>query len=313
MNRPARLDDSFLSDVLDGLAERPRTIPCKYLYDERGSALFEEICELDAYYPTRAELSILTEHGAEISRRVGAEAAIVEYGSGAGVKTTVLLDSLQSPACYAPVEISETALAESVRTLRKRFDDLPIEPVCADYTRDFELPVGQGARRVVFFGGSTIGNFSPAEAKLFLRRIKRQIAPGGGLLIGVDLVKSPHLLHRAYNDEEGVTARFNRNLLVRINRELGADFDVDAFAHHASYSPVRRRVESYLVSLSPQTVRLAGESFEFEEGEPIHTENSYKYTVERFAELAASAGLEQDAVWVDSNGLFSLQYFRAAM
>ena len=306
--------DTFRDDVLQGLTRRPRKLPPKYFYDARGSALFAQICELEVYYLTRTERKLLETHSAEIARRLGPEIALVEYGSGSSRKTRLLLDRLERPVVYVPVDISRTALAEAVRALRKHYPGLCIRPVWADYTRPFPLPEeAKAARRVTgFFPGATIGNFEPEEALRFLRKMAQQCGPGGRLVIGVDLQKEPSVLEAAYNDPEGITAAFNKNLLVRINRELEGTFDLDNFAHHAFYNAAAGRIEMHLVCRKSCRVRVAGRFFSFVAGESIHTENSYKYTLEGFARLLRRAGFRVRQVWTDPSRYFSVQYAEVA-
>jgi len=303
----------FRRDVLEGLRRSPRSIPSKYLYDERGSQLFERICELEEYYPTRTELAITRKHLTEIADCLGPRCLLVEYGSGSSLKTRILLDRLEDPAGYVPIDISREHLMRSAAELDAAYPGLEVLPVCADYTGDYELP--RPRRRphhvVVYFPGSTIGNFTPPAARDFLAHVGEVGGPGGGLLIGVDLVKDRETLERAYDDADGVTAAFNRNLLVRANRELGADFDPDGFAHVAVWNEKLGRIEMHLESRCDQEVQVGGERLHFRAGERIHTENSYKYGVEQFAALAGSAGLDAVAVWTDPEHLFSLQYLEA--
>ncbi len=309
-HEPAAGRDRFLRDVLIGLRKARKEIPCKYFYDEAGSALFDAICGLDEYYLTRTETDILRAHAGEMAAEVGEDVDLIELGSGSSLKTRLLLERLRSPRAYLPVDISGEHLERSARSLARRFPGLRVEPVHADFTLPFALPdTGDPrARRVVYFPGSTIGNFGPAEALTLLRSIARLVGPGGGLLIGFDLDKDESIVIPAYNDARGVTAAFNLNLLTRINRELGGDFNLKAFAHRATYLRDRERVEMHLVSLRGQTVRVGGESFDFAEGETIHTESSHKYTTEHFARLAARAGFEATRRWTDAKGYFSVQY-----
>ena len=277
---------SFAEDVSSGLRGRPKAIPCKYFYDYRGAQLFDQICRLAAYYPTRAELDILRQHGADIASGVGAESDIVELGSGAALKTRLLLSALGTPRRYVPFDVSGEQLEATAAALRREYPGLEVEPVCADFTQPFSVrPPEPGRRLLVFFPGSTIGNFSPIEAAALMARMRRTCGPTGALLVGIDLKKDPAVLHRAYNDEKGVTAAFNMNLLVRANRELGADF-----------------------ALERQAVSVAGEHFELEAGEPITTEYSYKYELGQFSELAAAAGLGARQAWLDSNRWFAVVY-----
>lgn len=309
--RPHR--DVFLADVLAGLAATPKTLPCKYLYDARGSELFDRICELEEYYPTRTELAILRAHAAAIARRLGPRALLVEYGTGSARKTRILLDALEDPVAYVPVDISGEHLARSAAALDRRHPELEVLPVAADFTAAFTLPQPrrEPGRRVAFFPGSTIGNFAGADARAMLSSIARTCGPGGGLLIGADLDKDPAVLERAYDDAAGVTAAFNRNLLARIDRELDADFDLDRFRHEARYDRERLRIEMRLVSTVDHTVRIDGHAIRFAAGEPIITEHSHKYTLGGFAALARSAGWEVVEVWTDEREWFSVQYLQA--
>ena len=299
----------FREEVWAGLALPLKSLPCKYFYDARGSALFEAICELDEYYPTRTELAIMEHHAGAMADALGAHCLLVEYGSGSSRKTRLLLDRLRDPAGYVPIDISRAALSDSARALAGAYPHLEVLPVCADYTAAFELPRPRrpAARRGVYFPGSTIGNFTPAQAQRFLAHMGRVAGAGGTLLIGVDLRKDRATLERAYDDAAGVTAAFNLNLLARINRELRGDFALDRFAHRAHYDERAGRIEMHLVSTEAQTVTVAGRAFAFARAETIHTENSYKYDVAQFAALAASAGLAVRAVWTDPARLFSVQ------
>ena len=301
----------FQRDVLAGLSRRDRHLPCKYFYDERGSQLFERICELPEYYPTRCELAILEAHAGAMASRLGAGCVLVEYGSGSSRKTRLLLDRLIEPRAYVPVDISREHLLASARRLAADYPHLEVVPLCADFTRPFRLPGSVTGRRAVYFSGSTIGNFGPADATALLRQIAHLVGPGGGLLIGVDLKKDRAILEPAYDDARGVTAAFNLNLLARINRELGADFVLDRFRHRAVWNEAHGRIEMHLVSLEAQTVHLAGHSFHLARNETICTEHSHKYRVEDFAELARNAGLEVRAGWTDEAGLFGVQYAEA--
>jgi dimethylhistidine N-methyltransferase len=305
-------DGTFLHDVLAGLSRPSKELSCKYFYDAEGSRLFERICELDEYYPTRCELAILHHHGEEIARALGEGCAVIEYGSGSGRKTRLLLDRLQGAVAYIPVDISPGPLLRSARSLTRRYPALEVCPVCADFTEEFELPSLSRPvqRRVVYFSGSTIGNFGPAEATALLRGIVGLCGPGGGLLIGVDLKKDARILHRAYNDALGVTAAFNLNLLARINRELDGTFHLDRFCHHAFYNQQAGRIEMHLISLAAQEVRIGGVRLSFAAGESIRTEYSYKYSLEEFAALASRAGLAGEQVWMDAERLYSVQYLR---
>jgi dimethylhistidine N-methyltransferase len=305
--------DSFLGDVLRGLRRRVKTLPCKYFYDERGSRLFDRICDLPEYYLTRTELAIMRRHAGDMAETLGPRCLLVEFGSGSGRKTRLLLDHLRDPAAYVPLDISREHLLRSARALAARSPRLPVLPVCADFTARFELPVPPGpvGRTAVYFPGSTVGNFSPRGTTRLLRRIARLVGPGGGLLIGTDLQKGADVLEPAYDDRQGVTAEFNRNLLRRINRELGADFPVEAFRHRAWYNEAKGRVEMHLVCERHLAVRVGGAIIEFAAGEGIRTECSYKYTFEGFRSLAAAAGMEVRQTWTDDARLFSVQYLEA--
>jgi dimethylhistidine N-methyltransferase len=304
---PGRED--FRAQVLHGLRQARKQLPCKFFYDQRGSQLFDQICELDEYYLTRTELAILNRHVGEMAAMIGPGCRIVEYGSGSSQKTRLLLDHLESPAAYVPLDISREHLLDAAARLATTYPALNILPVCADYTRPFTLPNANGAARtVIYFPGSTIGNFEPHEARSFLAAAARQVGAGGGLLIGVDLKKDPARLHAAYNDVRGVTAAFNLNLMERINRELAATFSLDRFAHYAFYNPRLGRIEMHLVSLTSQTCQIGAESFYFREGETIFTESSYKYTLPEFASIAATAGWKVKHIWTDDNRMFSIQY-----
>jgi L-histidine Nalpha-methyltransferase len=304
----------FQTDVLHGLAQPRKAIPCKYFYDERGSALFEEICALDEYYLTRTEMAILRAHVAEMAEAIGARCELIEPGSGSSRKTRLLLRHLREPSAYFPVDISREPLDRSARELARLFPDLSVVPVHADFTQAFSLPVASepGKRRVVFFPGSTIGNYNPHSAVALLRRLARLVGSDGGLLIGFDLDKPEEIVLPAYNDRQGVTARFNLNLLARINRELGADFDLGAFVHRAVYLRDQERIEMQLVSRRRQSVRVGGREFTFAEGESIHTEDSYKYTLTHFELMTSEAGFALDRQWQDANLHFSVQYLTAA-
>jgi dimethylhistidine N-methyltransferase len=298
----------FLRDVLAGLSRPDRRLPCKYFYDERGSQLFEQICELPEYYPTRCELAILERHAGAMAERLGPGRVLVEYGSGSGRKTRLLLDRLAGPLTYVPVDISRAYLLDTAQRLAADYPHVAVVPVCADFTQPFQLPASVGKRRrVVYFSGSTIGNFGPAEAVALLRQIAELVGHGGALLIGVDLKKDRAILEPAYDDAQGVTAAFNLNLLARINRELGGDFVLGRFRHRAFYNETHGRIEMHLVSLEAQTVHLAGQSFRLARDETICTEYSHKYSLADFSELAEAGGLRVQAVWTDPAGLFSVQ------
>lgn len=298
------------AEVLAGLAAVPKSLPPKFFYDERGSALFEQITELEDYYPTRTEVAILKQHRASIADAVGAESFLIEYGSGASVKIRILLEALR-PVGYMPVDISRNHLLEASRALAAEFDWLDIYPTCADYSSALPLPdVADGHRRVAFFPGSSVGNFEPADAVTFLQEIASVVGSGGALLIGVDTKKEPALLQRAYDDPGGITAQFNRNVLCHINAALGANFDPEAFEHLARYDARLGRVEMHLVSTKPQQVDVAGTRIEFAQGEALHTENSYKYAPEEFDVLARRANFALQQRWTDERGWFAVTLYR---
>ena len=300
--------ESFSNSLIAGLGKTPKEIACKYFYDEAGSHLFERICQLPEYYQTRTETSLLFRHADEIARLIGDDVEIVEFGAGSLRKVRILLDAVANIRAYTPLDISGDYLTNVVQVLAANYPALFLRPLIADFTGPLELaPLPGNPRRIGFFPGSTIGNFKPAAAVELLGHL-RACPEGGGLLIGVDLAKDPALLHAAYNDSAGVTARFNKNLLVRANRELGADFDLDAFAHYAPYNPVEHRIEMYLVSLKRQRVTLCGKHFDFVADEPVHTEDSHKYTIESFREMAVRAGFNPRAVWTDEERLFSVHW-----
>lgn len=300
----------FLEEALAGLRQPQKTLPCKYFYDQRGSQLFDQICDLPEYYPTRTEAGIMADNITEMAAVFGPDCLLIEYGSGSSTKTRILLDHLPHLAGYVPMDISREHLFQTAESLAEAYPELDILPLCADYTAKFELPeASRDVRsRVVYFPGSTIGNFHRAEAAAFLRHIAEVCGPGGGLLIGVDLRKSPQVLEPAYNDAQGVTAEFNLNLLRRMNSELGADFDLEGFAHHALYNEAIGRIEMHLASLNAQTVTVGGETIRFEEDETIWTECSYKYSLPEFSAMASSAGFEVRRVWTDDAQKFSVQY-----
>jgi L-histidine N-alpha-methyltransferase len=298
----------FLADVRHGLSRPQKTLPCKYFYDARGSKLFDQICELPEYYPTRTEMAILRTRLDEIADLVPLGAVLIEYGSGSSQKTRLLLDRLDGLAAYVPVDICGPHLLRSAQRLKARSPRLTIRPICADFTRPLRLPHFENRPRVLFFPGSTIGNFAPDDAIDLLRGMARLAGPSGGLLIGVDLLKSPDILIRAYDDRAGVTAAFNRNLLARINRELNGTFDLEAFAHRAVFNAQMCRIEMHLVSQRDQRAEVDGMPFHFVAGETIHTENSHKYSRESFADLADRAGWEVRMIWTDPQELFSVQY-----
>ncbi|HYE96621.1 MAG TPA: L-histidine N(alpha)-methyltransferase [Rubricoccaceae bacterium] len=305
---------ALLREARAGLNASPKTIPSKYFYDEVGSALFERITTLEAYYPTRTELRILRDHLSDIAATIGQAAALIEFGSGASLKTRLLLDALPDLAAYVPVDIAEEALAAAAEQLRGAYPNLPILPVVADFTGPFSLPPlpERARRRAAFFPGSTIGNFDPEAATALLHRIADLVGPTGGLLLGLDRKKDRTVLEAAYNDPEDVTAAFNKNLLTRLNREAGADFDLDAFDHRAFYNAEAGRIEMHLASLRAQTVHLDGQPVSFQEGETIHTENSYKYGPGEMEALAEKADLRLVRAWTDARAWFAVHYYEHA-
>ena len=309
---PAVEDPAFAADVLRGLNATPKRIPAKYFYDDAGSQLFDRITDLPEYYPTRCEMSILAAQADEICKLIPEGAALIELGAGSNKKVRILLKAAPKLAAYVPVDICGEMIEREAVELRSDFPDLKVIPVTADFTREFELPLEArtAPARVGFFPGSTIGNFEPHEAAAFLKNMANILGKGAILIIGVDLIKPVEVLKAAYNDKEGVTARFNLNLLKRINRELGGTFNLDNFEHHAIYNRERSRIEMHLASLKRQKVKVAGETIDFRVGETIHTENSYKYSVESLSALARGLGWSRMNVWTDPDEYFSIQAFR---
>lgn len=302
----------FRDAVLAGLSRSPRAIPARFLYDERGSVLFDKICELPEYYLTRTEIGILRACAPEIAALAGPGCALVEYGSGSSVKSRLLLDAMVDLAVYVPIDISRRHLDATAEALRRDYPRLDVRPVCADYMALSELPDEvNGTRRLGFFPGSTIGNLTPDEASAFLRRAHKLLGEGGAIVLGVDLKKDPRRLHDAYNDSAGVTAQFSLNLLRRMNRELGADFDLSGFAHDAFYNVAEGRIEIYLRSLKSQVVTVAGRRFSFSAGERIHTEWSYKFDSADITALARGAGFDIARTWTDLENLFAVTYLVA--
>jgi dimethylhistidine N-methyltransferase len=301
------VDSPFAADVIEGLTSTPKRLPPKYFYDNIGSRLFERITTLPEYYPTRTELQILRDNAPSIAALLPANCVLVEFGSGASTKVRILIDAAPHVAAYVPVDISAEYLLEIATELRQAYPNIAVLPVAADFSAPFELPSSIDALpRAGFFPGSTIGNMEPHEAASFLRNIGKSLGRDAVLIIGVDLVKDPKILHDAYNDAQGVTAQFNLNLLARINRELGATFNLDLFEHHAFYNRERNRIEMHLASMKRQKVKVCGECIEFRAGETIHTENSYKYTVESFGALARGAGWTPVTAWTDPRKFFSV-------
>lgn len=307
--------EDFRSDVLRGLGEEPKNIPCKYFYDECGSDLFQEICGLPEYYPTRTETALLRDLAPRLGALAGPGCFLIEYGTGSSEKMRIVLDALDEPAAYAAVDISREHLLEVTTALAEDLPGLAVHAVCADFTQPFEVPdVGTGGpgRRIAFFPGSSLGNFTPEDSVAFLATAAGVVGAGGAMLIGIDLKKDEKILNAAYNDAQGVTAAFNLNLLARVNRELGGTFDLGAFRHHAFYNSREGRIEMLLASSRAQTAEVAGRTFAFAEGETIHTENSYKYGLDEFRDLARRAGFTPVKAWTDDENLFSVHYLSVA-
>ena len=306
--------DQMSTEVLEGLGQRQKTLPCKYFYDQRGSELFDAICELPEYYLTRTELGILETHLPAMAVALGERLLLVEPGSGSSLKTRLLLDRLADPVAYVPVDISREHLLSAAYKLNRLYPRLEVLPVCADFNQTFEVPAPRRAARrtAVYFPGSTLGNFAPPEAVALLRHMRRLAGRGGALLIGFDLRKDVGVLERAYDDAAGVTAAFNLNILTRINRELEADFDLDRFQHRAVYDAAEGCVEMHLVSSGTQAVQVAGERFEFRDGEHILSERSYKFTLDGFATLASRAGFRIEQRWTDDRRYFCVAYLTVA-
>jgi len=302
----------FRAEVIEGLSQPQKSLPCKYFYDAAGVRLFDAITRTPEYYLTRTENALLEKHAQEIAALAGARAHLIEFGSGGSAKARVLLDAFDRPASYVPVDLAPADLTDAA-SLTRRYVRFAVVPLHADFTQDFQLPRQIGAgRRIGFFPGSTIGNFTPAEASAFLRRTAALLGETGLLIVGVDLKKNKRLLDAAYNDAAGLTAKFNLNLLKRINRELGADFDLEAFTHCAHFNAVQARIEMRIYSLGFQTVRIDGHMFSFSSGESIHTENSHKYSVPDFQTLARRSGFKPLRIWVDEDHLFSLHCLAVA-
>lgn len=308
----ARINRAFLDDVLTGLSGPVKSLPAKYFYDAEGSRLFEEICELPEYYLTRTEIELLSRVAPEIAQHIPAGAALVEPGSGASLKTRLVLDAAPHLGAYVPIDISESALTQAVAALSRDYPDLAVIPVAADFTRPLTLPDAVRARPLVgFFPGSTIGNFTPDEATALLAQVRAMLGPDAAFLVGADLVKPIETLIRAYDDEQGVTAAFNRNLLHRINRDLDGDFDPDSFRHRALWNARESRIEMHLISARNQYVRVGGEKLAFAEGQSIHTENSYKFTPAMFAGIAERAGWAIEISWVSDQQPFAMFLLRS--
>lgn len=304
-----REPDALTNEVLAGLRQDPKELSPVWFYDELGSFLFDSICDLPEYYITRTELQIMRSHGAEMAQHIGPDAALIELGSGTSLKTRLLLDCLEAPAAYVPVDIAREHLLDAAGMLARDYPDLRIIPVCADFSQPFDLPafITSARRRVVYFPGSTLGNFEQGQARQLLSRMRGMIGANGAVLIGIDLRKDRRVLEKAYDDSAGVTAEFNINALRHVNRELGADFDLDAFEHLAIWVEEQSRIEMHLVSKRDQVVHLGGANVKIARGEHLRTECCHKYTLESFADLAATAGLAVQRVWLDPEQRFSVQ------
>lgn len=304
--------DTFRQDVVDGLSRPQKELPCKYFYDQRGSDLFEQICQLDEYYLTRVELAIMRDHAVDMARAIGPRGMIIEFGLGSGLKTQLLLEALERPVACVPIDISRSALMHAAQSIAARFPQLEVMPVCADFTKSHELPMPSRPFEccIVYFPGSTIGNFSPDACEAMLGLMAKMTAGPGGVLIGIDLKKDVAVLEAAYNDRKGITRQFNLNILIRANRELGTDFDLNAFGHRSHFCPMQDCIEMHLVSLKDQVVHVGHENFSFAAGESILTERSYKYTVEDFARTAGKVGLQLNRCWTDDADQFGVLYLR---
>jgi dimethylhistidine N-methyltransferase len=302
-----RVDPEFVTAVIDGLSRPQKSLPCRFFYDARGSQLFEEITRLPEYYPTRTESRILADHAAEMVADTPDRAVLIEFGSGSSRKTEILLEHMPHIAAYVPIDVSMSALEDAKQRLAARFPTLDIRPMLGNFARPMVLPAELALHhKTGFFPGSTIGNQTPVEAQRLLGAFHNLLAPQGRLIIGVDLKKDPHTLERAYNDAAGVTAAFNLNLLARINREIAPVFDLDTFRHEAIYNQRDGRIEMHLISKRAQEIVLLGRRYRFAAGESIHTENSYKYSLLQFQDLARSAAWRPQRVWTDAEGLFSI-------
>lgn len=306
------LDRKFLDDVWRGLSAPQKILPCQYLYDETGSHLFEQITELPEYYPTRTEIGILTDHAAEIAAALGANIVLVEYGAGASTKTRILLDALTDPAGYVPIDVSEDFLLQTADQLRAEYPGLPVFPLIGNFMAELELPEQVSGTPVGFFPGSTLGNLSDEEIHLFMCQARHLLGTDGRFVLGIDLRKSPDILIPAYDDAAGVTAKFNLNLLTRINRDLNANFDLAGFAHRAIWNDQDSRIEMHLLSRKAQTVEIAGRRFDFSEGETIHTENSRKFDLDQLRQQFAAAGWTLEQKWLDPEAYFAVLLLHAA-
>ncbi len=300
----------FRADILAGLKAEQKHLAPKYFYDPEGSLLFDRICELPEYYPTRTEINLLKQYGAQIAEVIGPDALLFELGSGSSSKIRLLLDAIR-PSCYVPMDISKNHLFQSANSIAKDYPWLDVHAICVDYAGPWNLPSGlTGKNRIAFFPGSSIGNLTSEEALDLLRRIAQLVGNDGGLLIGVDLIKDIGVLEAAYNDQQKVTEAFNKNLLLRLNRELGANFQIERFQHRAFYNRDLERIEMHLASEEEQVIEIADELIHFKAGETIHTENSHKYSVAGFRHLALRAGFHPVKVWTDTDDLFSIHYFQ---
>ena len=301
----------FLADVLRGLSQQPKTLPCKYFYDQRGSQIFDRICELDEYYLTRTETQIMRESSAEMADAIGPDATLIEFGSGSSTKSRLLLDAMKDLSVYVPVDISEQHLFDTAAELRKRYREFSIVPICADFTEPFDLSAieEETGRRVVYFPGSTIGNLTGDQAIDLIESIDQLVGSNGGLLIGFDLVKEQAIIEQAYNDAEGVTAQFNLNILHRINDELDGDIDIQKFEHTAEFNSEEARIEMLLRSKEKQTISVGDERFSFAEGETICTEYSHKYDQKRIEAMFLTSELSCRQVWTDRRNWFAIYYF----
>ncbi|TQV71827.1 L-histidine N(alpha)-methyltransferase [Exilibacterium tricleocarpae] len=306
-----KTDDTLLREVVEGLSQVHKQLPSKYFYDSAGSRYFDEICQLEEYYPYRTELAMLPGIADDLSHLIRDQRDVVEFGAGSLVKIRLLLQHLPQIKRLLPIDIAGDHLREAAAELRREFEHLEIVPIVADFTRQVELPDRNKVKKLGFFPGSTIGNFTPLQAVAFLDRARRSLGAGALLLIGVDTKKAPEILHRAYNDKLGVTAKFNRNILTHINREAGGDFDEDKFDHYAFYNPTQGRIEMHLISREQQVVTVEDYQFAFSKGENIHTENSHKYTPEEFLTLAAEAGWRGVRKWLDDEELFCVHLLQA--
>jgi L-histidine N-alpha-methyltransferase len=311
---PAAVSGAVWREVVRGLRAVPKSLPPKLFYDAAGAALFERICGLEEYYPTRTEVGILRANVRELAMLAGPRCSLVEYGSGAGVKVRLLLDTLDEPVAYVPIDIAHEQLVEVAADIAEEYPSLAVRPLAADYTMRLRLPAMPRTerRRLAFFPGSTIGNFHPTEAAAFLHRVRRTVGPGGALILGIDRRKDARLLEAAYDDREGVTAAFNLNMLARLNREMGGDFDLSTFAHRARWNDHASRIEMHLESLARQVVHAAGELVRFERGETIWTESSYKYDRRRLDRLIAEGGFQLGRLWTDANDLFWVAFLTVA-